>query len=162
MPFVLRGKTRASDTDAVLVYDVHTNSPVGIQHTAEHFRIHNGRITAIRLIFDAPPWQASMAARPEAAKAGHETPCQIRRDVGSVSLPSAGGVFQIRRIRSVLSNRGQPGSPLAAKALKALRSAADRSAKSGGISGPMRSAARGLWGVGCGESEGDIEAVAGL
>jgi hypothetical protein len=54
-----------SDTDAVLIYDVHTNSPVGIQHTAEYFHLHDGRITAIRLIFDAMPWQAIMAARPD-------------------------------------------------------------------------------------------------
>ncbi|MEV4124370.1 hypothetical protein [Nocardia sp. NPDC049707] len=52
-----------SDTDAVLVYDLHTNSPAGIQHTAEHFRVHDGRIAAIRLIFDATPWQAIMAVQ---------------------------------------------------------------------------------------------------
>ncbi|MFI1919076.1 hypothetical protein [Nocardia sp. NPDC020380] len=51
-----------SETDAVLVYDLHTNSPAGIQRTAEHFRLRAGRITAITLIFDASPWQAIMAA----------------------------------------------------------------------------------------------------
>jgi hypothetical protein len=50
-----------SDTDAVLIYDLHTSSPVGIQRTAEHFRLRDGRITAITLIFDASPWQAIMA-----------------------------------------------------------------------------------------------------
>ncbi|WP_433684985.1 hypothetical protein [Nocardia sp. CA-119907] len=40
--------------------------------TAEHFRIQDGRITAIRLIFDATPWQAIMAARPDGAEAGRE------------------------------------------------------------------------------------------
>ncbi|WP_433733782.1 nuclear transport factor 2 family protein [Nocardia sp. CA-129566] len=50
-----------SDTDAVLIYDLHTKSPVGVQHTAEHFRLHDGRITAINLIFDAAPWKAIMA-----------------------------------------------------------------------------------------------------
>ncbi|MFJ1755901.1 hypothetical protein [Kitasatospora sp. NPDC088134] len=52
---------------ATLVYDVHTASPVGIQHTAEHFRLHDGRITAIDLIFDATPWHALMAAAGPAA-----------------------------------------------------------------------------------------------
>ncbi|MCU1641416.1 MAG: hypothetical protein JWN03_1691 [Nocardia sp.] len=56
-----------SDTDAVLIYDLHTNSPVGIQRTAEHFRLDDGSITAITLIFDSAPWQAIMAAPDQAA-----------------------------------------------------------------------------------------------
>ncbi|MRH92312.1 hypothetical protein GFY24_33595 [Nocardia sp. SYP-A9097] len=55
------------DTDAVLIYNVHTDSPVGTQRTAEHFRMDAGRITAITLIFDATPWQAIMATRPQDA-----------------------------------------------------------------------------------------------
>lgn len=51
-----------SDSEATLIYDVHTASSVGIQRTAEHFRLHDGRITAITLIFDSAPWQAIMAA----------------------------------------------------------------------------------------------------
>ena len=35
--------------------------PVGTQRTAEHFRLVNGQIASITLIFDATPWQ-SMAA----------------------------------------------------------------------------------------------------
>ncbi|WP_066956170.1 nuclear transport factor 2 family protein [Streptomyces lushanensis] len=51
------------ETEATLIYDVHTAPAVGItQHTAEHFRLHNGRITSIRLIFDSAPWQAIMSA----------------------------------------------------------------------------------------------------
>jgi hypothetical protein len=50
--------------EATLVYDVHTASPVGTQRTAEHFRLTGGRITSIRLIFDAAPWQALRAAVP--------------------------------------------------------------------------------------------------
>ncbi|MFJ5234193.1 hypothetical protein ACIQBJ_30350 [Kitasatospora sp. NPDC088391] len=52
---------------ATLVYDVHTASPVGTQHTAEHFRLRDGRITGIDLIFDATPWHALMAAAGPAA-----------------------------------------------------------------------------------------------
>ncbi|MFF5234708.1 hypothetical protein [Dactylosporangium sp. NPDC000521] len=48
--------------EATLVYDVHTATPVGTQRTAEHFRLTGGRITSIRLIFDATPWQALHAA----------------------------------------------------------------------------------------------------
>ncbi|WP_457029050.1 nuclear transport factor 2 family protein [Kitasatospora sp. P5_F3] len=50
------------DAEATLLYDVHTASPVGTQHTAEHFRLRDGRITAITLLFDSAPWQAVMAA----------------------------------------------------------------------------------------------------
>ncbi|MCX4751066.1 hypothetical protein OG455_37140 [Kitasatospora sp. NBC_01287] len=50
-------------TEATLVYDLHTAPAVGItQHTAEHFRLHEGRITSIALIFDSAPWQAIMSA----------------------------------------------------------------------------------------------------
>ena len=48
--------------EATLIYDVHTASPVGTQRTAEHFRVTDGRITSILLLFDAAPWQALMAA----------------------------------------------------------------------------------------------------
>lgn len=51
------------ETEATLVYDVHTAPAVGItQHTAEHFRLHDGRITSITLLFDSAPWQAIMAS----------------------------------------------------------------------------------------------------
>ncbi|MEU4252520.1 hypothetical protein AB0F15_34465 [Amycolatopsis sp. NPDC026612] len=50
------------DTEATLVYDVHTATPVGVQHTAEHFRLCDGKIEAITLIFDATRWHPLMAA----------------------------------------------------------------------------------------------------
>ncbi|MEU3778646.1 hypothetical protein AB0F11_36675 [Streptomyces sp. NPDC032472] len=51
------------DTEATLVYDVHTAVPaIGTQRTAEHFHLTGGRIGAIRLIFDATPWHAVMQA----------------------------------------------------------------------------------------------------
>ncbi|MET9888290.1 hypothetical protein ABZZ20_35280 [Streptomyces sp. NPDC006430] len=51
------------ETEATLVYNVHTAPTVGItQHTAEHFQLRNGRITSITLVFDSAPWQAIMAA----------------------------------------------------------------------------------------------------
>ena len=49
--------------EATLVYDVHTTTTVGTQRTAEHFRLRDGRITSIRLIFDATPWHALMTTR---------------------------------------------------------------------------------------------------
>lgn len=49
--------------EATLVYDVHTATPVGTQRTAEHFRLRDGRIAEIRLIFDASVWRQVMAAR---------------------------------------------------------------------------------------------------
>ncbi|MET8847796.1 hypothetical protein [Amycolatopsis sp. NPDC004625] len=50
------------ESEATLVYDVHTATPVGTQHTAEHFRLRDGKIEAISLIFDATPWQPLLAA----------------------------------------------------------------------------------------------------
>lgn len=52
------------DAEATLVYDVHTATPVGVQHTAEHFRLRDGKIEAITLIFDATRWHPLMAAVP--------------------------------------------------------------------------------------------------
>jgi hypothetical protein len=48
------------ESEATLVYDVHTATPVGTQRTAEHFTLHEGRITSIKLIFDATAWHAIM------------------------------------------------------------------------------------------------------
>jgi hypothetical protein len=45
------------DDEATLVYDVHTATPVGTQRTAEHFRLTDGRISEIKLIFDATLWR---------------------------------------------------------------------------------------------------------
>ncbi|OXM46428.1 hypothetical protein [Amycolatopsis alba] len=50
------------DAEATLVYDVHTVLPMGIQRTAEHFRLREGRIESITLIFDATPWHPALAA----------------------------------------------------------------------------------------------------
>jgi urea transporter len=50
------------DAEATLVYDVHTATPVGVQRTAEHFRLRDGKIEAITLIFDATRWHPLMAA----------------------------------------------------------------------------------------------------
>jgi hypothetical protein len=41
---------------------VHTATPVGVQRTAEHFRVRDGKIESITLIFDATPWHPIMAA----------------------------------------------------------------------------------------------------
>ena len=46
--------------EATLVYDVHTATPVGTQRTAEHFRLRDGGIASIRLIFDATAWRPIM------------------------------------------------------------------------------------------------------
>jgi hypothetical protein len=45
------------EAEATLVYDVHTATPAGTQRTAEHFRLADGKIISITLIFDASPWQ---------------------------------------------------------------------------------------------------------
>lgn len=48
------------ESEATLVYDVHTATPVGTQRTAEHFRLRDGRIASITLIFDATSWRPMM------------------------------------------------------------------------------------------------------
>lgn len=50
------------ESEATLVYDVHTALPVGVQRTAEHFRLRDGQIESITLIFDATRWHPIMAA----------------------------------------------------------------------------------------------------
>jgi hypothetical protein len=50
------------ESEATLVYDVHTATPVGTQRTAEHFRLRDDRIESIALIFDATRWHSIMAA----------------------------------------------------------------------------------------------------
>ena len=61
---VVTGLTMISELyghqEATLVYDVHTATPVGVQRTAEHFRLAGDAITSITLIFDATPWQAML------------------------------------------------------------------------------------------------------
>ncbi|WP_433411409.1 hypothetical protein ACQP1V_22520 [Microtetraspora malaysiensis] len=49
------------EAEATLVYDVHTATPAGTQRTAEHFRLENGKIVSIMLVFDAAPWQSMTA-----------------------------------------------------------------------------------------------------
>ncbi|GAA0425278.1 hypothetical protein Acor_84290 [Acrocarpospora corrugata] len=49
------------EAEATLIYDVHTATPVGTQRTAEHFRLTDGKITSILLVFDAAPWQPMKA-----------------------------------------------------------------------------------------------------
>jgi hypothetical protein len=49
------------ESEATLVYDVHTSTPAGTQRTAEHFRLTDGKITSIILIFDSAPWQSMLA-----------------------------------------------------------------------------------------------------
>ncbi|WP_432929596.1 hypothetical protein ACQPZZ_05645 [Microbispora sp. CA-135349] len=49
------------EAEATLVYDVHTATPAGTQRTAEHFRLDDGKIVSISLVFDASPWQPMRA-----------------------------------------------------------------------------------------------------
>jgi hypothetical protein len=49
------------ESEATLVYDVHTATPARTQRTAEHFRLDGTGITSIMLIFDGTPWQSMLA-----------------------------------------------------------------------------------------------------
>lgn len=49
---------------ATLVYDLHTSLPGGAanQRNAEHFRVTDGRISSIIIVFDATPWRPIIQA----------------------------------------------------------------------------------------------------
>lgn len=44
--------------EACLLYDLDTTTPVGVQRTAEHFRIKEGKVASILLLFDSAPWRS--------------------------------------------------------------------------------------------------------
>ena len=44
--------------EATLLYDLHAPIPGKTQRTAEHFRLNDGKIASIVLIFDASPWRS--------------------------------------------------------------------------------------------------------
>jgi hypothetical protein len=48
--------------EATLIFDLHTATPVATQRTAEHFKLVEGRIESILLIFDASEWRPLLAA----------------------------------------------------------------------------------------------------
>jgi hypothetical protein len=43
--------------EATLLYDLETATPAGVQRTAEHFRVADGRVASIVLLFDSAPWR---------------------------------------------------------------------------------------------------------
>jgi hypothetical protein len=63
---VVTGRDMISQTygedEATFIFDLHTATPVGTQRTAEHFRLLDGRIASILLIFDASEWRPLLAA----------------------------------------------------------------------------------------------------
>jgi hypothetical protein len=68
-----------ADGEATLVYDLHVSLPPRVQRTAEHFKVHDGLITEIIIVFDATPWHpiieaaAQMRGPLEVAAAYHDT-----------------------------------------------------------------------------------------
>ena len=50
------------DGEATIVYDLHTATPAGTQHTAEHFTLTDGRISSVLIIFDASPWRPMLTS----------------------------------------------------------------------------------------------------
>jgi hypothetical protein len=47
---------------ATLVYDLHVSLPPRVQRCAEHFRVLDGRISTIVIVFDATPWHSIIEA----------------------------------------------------------------------------------------------------
>ena len=60
------------DDDAMLLYDVQTNTPAGSIRTAEYFRLSGDKITSTTLVFDATAWRAMLAQQGKTVDAeGH-------------------------------------------------------------------------------------------
>ncbi len=60
------------DHEAMLLYDVHTNTPAGTLRTAEHFTLDGDKIVSTILVFDATGWRAMMAEQGKTVDAdGH-------------------------------------------------------------------------------------------
>jgi SnoaL-like domain len=49
------------DGEAMLLYDVHTDTPAGTLRTAEYFKLRGDRIASTLLVFDATEWKAMLA-----------------------------------------------------------------------------------------------------
>jgi hypothetical protein len=47
--------------EGILIYDLHTRTPLGNIRTAEHFRVSLGKITFLSFIIDATEWHAFRA-----------------------------------------------------------------------------------------------------
>ncbi len=47
----------AEDDDVCVLYDMVTNSPAGTAFIAEWYRVHNGKIDSIRVVFDPRPFE---------------------------------------------------------------------------------------------------------
>ncbi|HMF14576.1 MAG TPA: nuclear transport factor 2 family protein [Gemmataceae bacterium] len=58
---LVKGTTMISElygpNEATLLYDLETATPAGVQRTAEHFRITDGKVASIILLFDSAPWR---------------------------------------------------------------------------------------------------------
>jgi hypothetical protein len=48
--------------EATILFDLESETPVGTQRTAEHFRIAGGKIASIFTLFDATEWRALLGA----------------------------------------------------------------------------------------------------
>jgi hypothetical protein len=60
------------DDDAMLLYDVRTNTPAGSIRTAEYFKLSGDKIASTTLVFDATAWRAMMAQQGKTVDAeGH-------------------------------------------------------------------------------------------
>ena len=49
------------EDEALLLYDVHTNTPAGTLRTAEYFKLTGAKIASTILVFDATEWKAMLA-----------------------------------------------------------------------------------------------------
>ena len=60
------------DDNAMLLYDVQTNTPAGSIRTAEYFKLSGDKIASTTLVFDATAWRAMMAQQGKTVDAeGH-------------------------------------------------------------------------------------------
>lgn len=69
--------------EAALLYDLETLTPAGVQRTAEHFRVRDGRVASVDLLFDAAPWRKMFEDQDRAAE---KTTTEIEVDLRNREL----------------------------------------------------------------------------
>jgi hypothetical protein len=77
------------EEEAMLLYDVHTNTPAGTLRTAEYFRLTGTKIASTILVFDATEWKAMLARQGKTVDSQGRV-IDLSVSVGEVREPASG------------------------------------------------------------------------
>jgi hypothetical protein len=78
------------EEEAMLLYDVHTNTPAGTLRTAEYFRLTDAKIASTILVFDATEWKAMLARQGKTVDSEGRV-IDLSVSAGDVREPAPGG-----------------------------------------------------------------------